>query len=138
MIETLIISGVGVITGAISSVVTWILAKRKYDSEVKGSEIANMDAALAFYKKLNDDMNDRLQQVLERNSKLEQRNNRLEEKNDRLERDVNELRRQMLDLSLRICLRLSCTKRINEPLECEPSPERYKDSPSSTTTKEQE
>lgn len=39
MLEVLITSGVGVLSGAISSVVTWILARRKYQAETDGDII---------------------------------------------------------------------------------------------------
>lgn len=100
LIDIIIPTACSLITGFI----TWLLTKKKYDSEVKGSDIQNMDQALEFYTKIADDMNVRLNQALERNQKLED--------------DVRFLKNQLLELQLKICLNLSCKERViaNEDL----------------------
>lgn len=100
MIDVLVTGGVGVLTSTISSLVTWILAKKKYNAEVDNNVIQNMQQSLEFYKELSDDTKDRLAEVLEKNQKLED--------------DVSELRKQMLNLTMKICLDLSCKHRILE------------------------
>lgn len=100
MIDVLVTGGVGVLTSAISSLVTWLLAKKKYNAEVDNNVIQNMQQSLEFYKELSDDTKERLAEVLEKNQKLED--------------DVAELRKQMLNLTMKICLDLSCKHRILE------------------------
>lgn len=39
MIDVLVTGGVGVLTSAISSLVTWLLAKKKYNAEVDNNVI---------------------------------------------------------------------------------------------------
>ena len=100
MIDVLVTGGVGVLTSAISSLVTWLLAKKKYNAEVDNNVIQNMQQSLQFYKELSDDTKERLAEVLEKNQKLED--------------DVEELRKQMLNLTMKICLDLSCKHRVIE------------------------
>ena len=100
MIDVLVTGGVGVLTSTISSLVTWILAKKKYNAEVDNNVIQNMQQSLEFYKELSDDTKNRLTEVLEKNQKLED--------------DVSELRKQMLNLTMKICLDLSCKHRVLE------------------------
>ena len=100
MIDVLVTGGVGVLTSVISSLVTWLLAKKKYNAEVDNNVIQNMQQSLNFYKELSDDNKERLTEVLEKNQKLED--------------DVSELRKQMLNLTMKICLDLSCKDRILE------------------------
>lgn len=103
MIDVLVTGGVGVLTSAASSFITWILAKKKYNAEVDNNIIQNMQQSLEFYKSLSDDNKERLTEVLEKNQKLEE--------------DVSELRKQMLNLTMKICLDLSCKHRILESTE---------------------
>ena len=100
MIDVLVTGGVGVLTSAISSLVTWLLAKEKYNAEVDNNVIQNMQQSLEFYKELSDDTKERLTEVLQKNQKLED--------------DVSELTKQMLNLTMKICLDLSCKHRVIE------------------------
>lgn len=51
-------------------VVSWLLAKRKYNAEVDNNIIENMQKSLDFYKQLSDDTKERLETVLKENSEL--------------------------------------------------------------------
>lgn len=110
MIDVLVTGGVGVLTSAASSIITWVLAKKKYNAEVDNNVIQNMQQSLEFYKSLSDDNQQRLSEVLRRNQKLED--------------DVADLRKQMLNLTMKICLDLSCKRRVLE--QKEDFEERYK------------
>ena len=88
---------VGVITAPISSVITWLLARKKYRAEVNSNIIENMQKSLDFYKQLSDDTNSRLLEVLERNNKLEDQ--------------IGDLRRQVFTLMNTVCTNLSCSLR---------------------------
>lgn len=98
--DVLITGGVGLITSIISSWTTWFFTRKKYNSEVDLNLIEKMEKSLEFYKALSDDNKSRLEEIT-------QRNNRLED-------EVQELRKQVLDLTLNICMDLTCSHRIQE------------------------
>lgn len=52
MSETIIIAIIGIVASAISSFITWLVTRRKYNSEVEGSDIKNLQETLEFYKKI--------------------------------------------------------------------------------------
>lgn len=93
----LITGGVGIITTVISGWTSWFFARRKYNSEVDNNLIKNMQQSLEFYKKLSDDNESRLDEVLRRNAELEQ--------------EIRDLRKQMFSLMNSICTDLTCQLR---------------------------
>ena len=93
----LITGGVGIITTVISGWTSWFFARRKYNSEVDNNLIENMQQSLEFYKKLSDDNENRLDEVLKRNVELEQ--------------EIRDLRKQMFSLMNSICTDLTCQLR---------------------------
>lgn len=93
----LITGGVGIITTVISGWTSWFFARRKYNSEVDNNLIENMQQSLEFYKKLSDDTENRLDEVLKRNAELEQ--------------EIRDLRNQMFSLMNSICTDLTCQLR---------------------------
>ena len=94
-------------TSALTSVVTWMLAKRKYNAEVDNHLIENMKESLDFYRQLSDDNKNRLEEVLKRNEQLEIRDAKLEE-------EVRELRAQLFSIMQNICYNLTCQIRQKE------------------------
>ena len=93
----LITGGVGIITTVISGWTSWFFARRKYNSEVDNNLIENMQQSLEFYKKLSDDNENRLDEVLKRNAELEQ--------------EIRDLRKQMFSFMNSICTDLTCQLR---------------------------
>lgn len=93
----LITGGVGIITTVISGWTSWFFARRKYNSEVDNNLIKNMQQSLEFYKKLSDDNENRLDEVLKRNAGLEQ--------------EIRDLRKQVFSLMSSICTDLTCQLR---------------------------
>ena len=93
----LITGGVGIITTVISGWTSWFFARRKYNSEVDNNLIKNMQQSLEFYKKLSDDNENRLDEVLKRNVELEQ--------------EIRDLRKQVFSLMNSICTDLTCQLR---------------------------
>ena len=91
-----------IITNILAPVITgfasWLMAKKKYNSEVDNTVIGNMKESLEFYKQLSDDNRERLAEVLR--------------KNDFLEKEISDLKAQMLSLTLNICMDLTCKNRI--------------------------
>ncbi len=99
-ISELIVGGIGLLTTITSSIVSWFLARKKYYSEVDHNLIENMENSLEFYKKLSDDNRARLEEMAQRNNELES--------------ELQELRKQVLNLTLNICMDLTCTRRMRE------------------------
>lgn len=97
MINNLFIAVGGLLLSSITSLATWILARKKYNSEVDNTLIINMQQSLDFYKKLSDDTNKRLEEVLKRNSQLEM--------------EVQDIKKQMFALMSSICLDMTCQMR---------------------------
>lgn len=94
---------IGSSTTIIGSIVSWLLAKKKYYAEAENNIIQNMENSLEFYKKLSDDNRARLEEMAERNTALEI--------------EVQELRKQMLNLTLNICMDLTCANRVREQVK---------------------
>lgn len=101
MVDILVTGGVGLTSTIISSIITWVLARRKYNSEVDNNLINNMKASLDFYEKLSTDNRERLEEVLKRNTKLE--------------KEIGELRKQVFEVMTKICLNLECAVRVRNP-----------------------
>ena len=99
-ISILITGGVGLLTSIISSWTTWFFARKKYNSEVDLNLVEKMEKSLEFYKSLSDDNKNRLEEITERNNELE--------------KEVQELRKQVLNLTMNICMDLTCSHRIRE------------------------
>lgn len=99
-ISILITGGVGLLTTIISSWTTWFFARKKYNSEVDLNLVEKMEKSLEFYKSLSDDNKDRLEEITERNNELE--------------KEVQELRKQVLNLTMNICMDLTCSHRMKE------------------------
>lgn len=88
---------VGIITTFASGWTAWFFTRKKYDAEVDNSLLENLQKSLDFYRNLSDDNRQRLETMLERNSKLEE--------------EVLDLRNQVNDLTMSICLDLTCKVR---------------------------
>jgi hypothetical protein len=96
----LITGGVGLLTSIVSSWTTWFFTRKKYNSEVDLNLVEKMEKSLEFYKSLSDDNKNRLEEITERNNELE--------------KEVQELRKQVLNLTMNICMDLTCSHRIRE------------------------
>lgn len=93
-VNALTTAGISLLSTIISSVVTFFITKRKYNSEVDNNLIKNMQDSLEFYKKLSDDNRERLNEQIARN--------------DNLESEVQLLKTQLLTVMGSICVDLSC------------------------------
>lgn len=63
-----------VVCTALGSLVTWLLSRRKYNTEVDHNNIENMGGSLEFYEKLSDSNNRILQEILNKYEKVAQTN----------------------------------------------------------------
>lgn len=93
------------IIGIISSVITWFLAKRRYNAEVGDVVIKNMEQSLQFYMKLSDDNRDRLNDL---QTKLDSELN----KNLLLKNELEVLKMQIQFLLRYNCMKMGCKHRI--------------------------
>lgn len=96
--EVIVLIITNILAPIITAFATWLMAKRKYNSEVDNNVICNMKESLEFYKQLSDDNRERLSEVLR--------------KNDQLEKEMSDLKTQLLNLTLNICMDLTCKHRI--------------------------
>lgn len=112
--------------GLITSIVTWFLGKRKYNSEVDNTLIQNMQQSLEFYKSISDDYKVRLaseikshnQEVAElraENSELKkelrEQEKRFDEKLTAQQREITLMKNQMLSVYSQVCLNFNCIER---------------------------
>lgn len=111
MTEILVTGGVGIVSSIISGWVSWILARRKYNSEVDGTLIENMQKSLEFYKNLSDDNEQRLEKVLEDNVNLRQTVEESLKENKQLKKEIDALKDQVIKITTTICTDLSCQMR---------------------------
>lgn len=107
--EIVILIITNILAPVITGFATWLMAKKKYNSEVDSTIIGNMKESLEFYKQLSDDNKERLAEVLK--------------KNDQLEKELSDLRSQVMNLTLNICMDLTCRNRILSKRALEQTPE---------------
>lgn len=70
MTEIIITGVIGLITTIVSSVVTWLVSRKKYNAGVDHDRIANMEQSLKFYETLTESNNKTLQDLLEKSEQL--------------------------------------------------------------------
>lgn len=90
-----------------SALVTWLLAKRKYNAEVDKNLISNMEESLNFYKHIVDDNKARLKEY-------EDENRRLREKLKETSVEVRQLREQVDYLMRYVCTDIACKSRASD------------------------
>lgn len=72
--DLIVTSIIGVVCTGLSSLITWLFTRRKYNTEVDHNSIENMEGSLEFYEKLTASSNKILAEVLEKSEKLAQSN----------------------------------------------------------------
>lgn len=65
---------IGVVCTGLSSFITWLFTRRKYNTEVEHNNIENMGGSLEFYERLSDSNNRILQEILDKYEKVAQTN----------------------------------------------------------------
>lgn len=114
MTEILITGGVGIVSTIISGWASWIFARKKYNSEVDGNLIENMQKSLEFYKNLSDDNSQRLDKALEDNAHLRADVEELLKENKQLKKEIDILKDQVIKITTTICTDLSCQIRSRD------------------------
>ena len=72
--DLIVTSIIGVVCTGLSSLITWLFTRRKYNTEVDHNNIENMEGSLEFYERLTASNNKILAEVLEKSEKLAQTN----------------------------------------------------------------
>ena len=114
MATEVIITILGILGTAITGTVTFILTKRKYNTEVDSQQIKNMSDAFDAYKKMMEEALDSQKKTFEetinsQNKKIET----LQRENDNLRSQFSQLQAQMVNLL--IGEKLGITNIVSEP-----------------------
>lgn len=112
MNEIILSALVGLFCTVTSSVITFLLAKRKYNTEVDSQQIKNMGDSFDTYKKMMEGTLEAQKKTLEttinsQNQKIEF----LQSENDSLKRQVGQLQMEMINILGTICLDSTCKLR---------------------------
>ena len=97
MASEIVITLVGLFCTTVSSIVTFILTRRKYNTEVDSQQIENMEKSFDAYKKMMEETLEAQKRLMETtvnglNNKIET----LEKENTFLRQQVDSLRAQMI------------------------------------------
>ena len=120
--EIIITAGTTLVCSSLSSFLTWVLSRKKYQSEVKGNDINNMQHSLDFYEDLSDDHRSRLHSLLDENKELREENIRIREENAQIRVENAEIRaenarvlKELEDIKLMVnrliestCINMAC------------------------------
>jgi uncharacterized protein HemX len=103
MASEIVITLVGLFCTTVSSIVTFFLTRRKYNTEVDSQQIRNMNEAFDLYKKTMEEsissQKERLEETIKfQNSKIDT----LQKENDSLKEQVNSLQKQMTSLIINL------------------------------------
>ena len=72
--DVIVTALIGVFTSGATGWITWLLSRKKYNTEVDHNNIENMESSLEFYERLSASNNKILAEVLEKSEKLAQTN----------------------------------------------------------------
>lgn len=74
-LTTLIVTPiVSVVCSSLTGFVTWLLTRKKYNTEVDHNSIENMDSSLTFYERLSDSNNKILAEILTKYEEISKSN----------------------------------------------------------------
>ena len=147
----LITTGASIVSSAIASTTAWLLARKKYNTEVEAMHIKNKQSDLDFYEDLSDDNRKRLHDLIDENRELREENIRIREENAQIRvenaairaenaqllkevREVKAMVNRMLD---NVCVNMTCQMRKNGylPYDIDKSPE-YREMSKDSNTEE--
>lgn len=107
-LDVLVTGGISLFTTFVGYWAGWFFTRKKYNSEVDGNVIKNMQEVLDYYKELCDDNRARLHEVLEENKVLR--------------REVDTLNDRVNRLTESICTDLLCQVRKKDVTTLELAP----------------
>jgi len=97
MASEVVITLVGLFCTTVSSIVTFILTRRKYNTEVDSQQIENMEKSFDAYKKMMEETLDAQKRLMETTvNGLNNKVDTLEKENAFLRQQVDSLRTQMI------------------------------------------
>jgi len=99
-----IIAGIGILGTIVSASVAHLLTKRKYSADVDKIILENIDKAFALYKKVTEETDKKVDEVIDDYKTLKSENVAMKEELDFLKKQVEELK----EIS---CTMKSCDKR---------------------------
>ena len=102
-ISEIIIGATGLLTTIVSGWASWFFTRKKYDTEVDSNYIENLSKGLETYDTI----------IAHNKTEIEH----LMRENEELRREIAELRKQVLNLTMNICMDLTCANRVREQLK---------------------
>lgn len=108
MSSTIITTLIGLFCTLISSAVTFLLTKRKYDIEVDSQQIDNMNKSFDVYKKT---MDETFTMLNNRIAMQDETIKQLQEENNDLRKQVHNLQMQMAQMFNAMCYDATCNLR---------------------------
>lgn len=108
MTSTIITALIGLFCTLASSVVTFLLTRRKYNEEVNSQQIENMSKSFDIYKRT---MNDTLAVQNDRIAMQEETIKQLQAENCDLRKQLHTLQMQMAQMFSTMCYDTTCTLR---------------------------
>lgn len=105
---------VGVICSGLSSFITFLFTKKKYNTEVESQQIKNLNDAFELYQKTMEDS------INSQKKTFEDKIDLLQKENSDLRSQVNQLQMEMINILGTICLDTTCKlRKINLPFNNE-------------------
>lgn len=101
MASEIVVTLTGLFCSLVSSIITFFLTRRKYNTEVDSYQIKNMSDSFDLYKKMSEETVNSL------NGKLDL----LQKENSDLRQQVSQLQMQMINILGSICLDSTCRLR---------------------------
>lgn len=91
---------VGLVTTVASGIVSWFLARKKYNTEVDHNYLENLEKGLETYDSIISHNRNEIEYLMKENQELRE--------------EIAELRKQVLNLTMNICMDLTCARRMRE------------------------
>lgn len=112
MINNIYAAVITLICTCLSSILTFFLTKRKYNTEVDSQQIKNMSESFDVYKKMMESNLQAQRETFETVLKsLNQKVDALQSENDSLRQQVSQLQTEMINFLGNICLDFTCKHR---------------------------
>lgn len=99
----LIISAIGLAATITSGWTSWFFTRKKYSTEVDNNYIDNIEKGLETYDSIIQHNKAEIEYLLR--------------ENEELRKELAELRKQVFNLTMNICLDLTCSRRLREQRE---------------------
>lgn len=96
----IVIGGIGLLTTITSGWASWFFTRKKYNSEVDSNYIQNLGKGLETYDSIISHNKEEIEYLMRENTDLR--------------KEIAELRKQVLNLTMNICMDLTCQRRARE------------------------